>query len=341
MKNFILTALIIFFISSVLFAEKTNEVSLRYSYKDNLIRVVLDSDEHSIKNANSVATLSNIKIEFSERFELKKPKDFMFEILKKDRFLIINLKEIDDVKVYKLSSPARIVIDLKSAPKTLMANPQQALQKGQGVTAQQLGQKSQQETGQTPEKINKIKTVVIDAGHGGYDYGLLLQDSKEKDIALNLAKDLNGVLAKKGYKVFITRRADQSLSINDRINFANDKKPELFIGIHLSSSSKFVIYTSVINDLNTDVALKLYSLSSRQNRYIEKSRTISKSIGGFLKSEFKADILFREMPVPLLNSMDSLALAIECPLVKFYSYDQKMRERVAIAILKGITSYEQ
>ena len=96
-----------------LFAAEKKEVSLRYSQHDNIMRIVLESDDNFIKNANIIATLSGIKIEFPAIFELKKQKDFIFDTSSRDRFLSITLKNVEDVKSYKLASPATIVIDLK------------------------------------------------------------------------------------------------------------------------------------------------------------------------------------------------------------------------------------
>jgi N-acetylmuramoyl-L-alanine amidase len=71
------------------------------------------------------------------------------------------------------------------------------------------GQKQGQE--QPAEKPAAPKVVFLDAGHGGYDYGIISKNAKEKDLNLLFARDLNAILSKKGYKVFLTRKVDQSL----------------------------------------------------------------------------------------------------------------------------------
>lgn len=317
MKKLILIFIISFLAPVSLFAEEISEVSLRFSHQDNRIRIVLESDEDSIINANTVTTLSAIKIEFPSQFEFKKDKHFIFETLKNNHFLIINLKDIIDVNVYKLAEPARLVFDLKSE------------------------QKDQEEWDQPVEKPDIVKNLVIDAGHGGYDYGIVSKDRKEKDINLILAKDLRTALLKKGKKVFLTRRVDLSASIVERINLSNSKDPDVFISIHSSLTDKFTIYISATEDLNTDVIVRLYSLSSRQNRHIDKSRELSNSIAESIKNELNIDVVQREMPLPILNSMDASAVLIEYPSLKSHSYDKKMRGRIVSSILKGITVYEK
>jgi N-acetylmuramoyl-L-alanine amidase len=316
MKKFILTSLFIFLLAFPLSAEKMTEVSLRFSRLDNKIRIVLESNEIFILNANTVSSLSNITIEFPSRFELIMHKDFIYETLVKDRYLIINPEDIVNIRVFKLYSPARLVLDLETL------------------------QKEQLNTDYPVEKANIADILVIDAGHGGYDYGVVSEDKKEKNVNLEIARELSDVLTKKGRKVFLTRNADQSASIANRIKTSNNKKPDIFISFHSSLSNKFAIYISTIDNLNTDLTLKLYRQSFIQNRHVEKSRELSYSIGDSLISELNLDVVLRKLSLPILNSIDCPAILIEYPSIKFHSYDKEMRVKIINAILRGIESYE-
>ncbi|MBI5641715.1 MAG: N-acetylmuramoyl-L-alanine amidase, partial [Nitrospirae bacterium] len=297
MKKLLLISLMIILSYLPLRAEKASEVMLRTNRQDDIIRIVLESDDDMIKNANTIASLSSVRIEFPAEFELKKQKEFMFDIHKKDRIVTMALKEIINVRTYKLSSPARLVIDLQTAlqPQKEQAKTGQEAQKSpeqksakdpgrqtdpkvrqwstgrSGWTTLSPGPKVQ-EAGQLTEKPSRPKIIMLDAGHGGYDYGIVSKDIREKDMTLNLLKDLGLSLPKKGHKVFFTRKTDQAVSLTERINFANSKKPDVLISIHASSSNSFVIYTSSPDDMNVDATVRLYSLSSRQSRHVEKSR---------------------------------------------------------------------
>lgn len=349
MKKLILIVFISLFLSSALSAEKGREISLRYSSQENSVRIVLESDDDLIKNANVITSLATVNIEFPSPFELKKQSDFIYETSKKEHYLIIKLKDAADIKVYKLTAPARLVIDVKTRQKIQQEPEQQSVQKTQKDAIQQAEPKSQiagtqqkvQEISKAYEKGVKLRVLVIDAGHGGYDYGIISQDIKEKDVNLNLAMNLSSILSKKGLKVFLTHKADQSLSINDRIIFSNSKKPDLFISIHSSLSNKFVIYTSTSKSSNADDYIKIYSLSARQYKHIDKSRAVAKVIGETVKADLKMDVVLKEMPLPILNSMDSPAILIEYPSLKFRSYDQKMRDKLVNSVLNGLLSYEQ
>jgi len=197
------------------------------------------------------------------------------------------------------------------------------------------------QTGQAIEKAHKSMVFVIDPGHGGYEYGIVSQDAKEKDGNLSLSKDLGFALSKKGRKVFLTRKADQSVSIGDRINFSNSKNPDLFISIHASLSDSFAIYVSTADDMNVGDAVTPYSLFSIQSRHIGKSRALSTAIASSLKSEFKRDVYLRELPLPVLYSMNAPAVLVEYPSLHSFASDPMMRARFVNAFLKGIDAYEQ
>jgi N-acetylmuramoyl-L-alanine amidase len=334
MKKLLLICIVGLLAAFPLFAEEKKEVSLRFSQHDNIMRVVLESDDNFIRSSNIIATLSSIKIEFPALFELKKQQDFIFDTSVRDRFLSLTLKNVEDLKSYKLISPARIVIDLKIIQKTSKEQAIQTEKKAEPKQAQKQGKE------QPAEKPVAPKVVFLDAGHGGYDYGIQSKGTKEKDLNLLFARDLNAILSKKGYKVFLTRKTDQSLSIFDRIILINSKKPDIFISLHASSSNAFVVYTATVDEPATEASAKLYSLSARQSRHIEKSRVLAKAIGQALKGEFKGDVFAREMPLPILNSIDSAAVLIEYPSLQLNTYDQKMRDRFVNAILKGVSPHE-
>ena len=86
-------------------------------------------------------------------------------------------------------------------------------------------------------QTGKIKTVVIDAGHGGRDCGAVGLKSKEKDITLKVALK-TGEYIKKAYpdvKVYYTRMKDSSVDLYARANVANRNNADLFISIHCNS----------------------------------------------------------------------------------------------------------
>lgn len=104
-------------------------------------------------------------------------------------------------------------------------------------------------------KSDKIDfTIVIDAGHGGYDPGKVgVNGANEKDINLSISIKLRDMLEKKGINVIMTREKDEALcSTNEtykkstdminRVKIIEDSKADITVSIHqnsfTSSSSK-------------------------------------------------------------------------------------------------------
>jgi N-acetylmuramoyl-L-alanine amidase len=80
----------------------------------------------------------------------------------------------------------------------------------------------------------KIKTIVIDAGHGGKDGTTRGEYSTEKDVALKTALRLGKVIEEnmQDVKVIYTRTTDVFIPLYERIAIANDAKADIFISIH-------------------------------------------------------------------------------------------------------------
>jgi N-acetylmuramoyl-L-alanine amidase len=91
--------------------------------------------------------------------------------------------------------------------------------------------------------VNSIKTIVIDAGHGGKDPGCLGVTHKEKEVALAVALKLGKYIEEnfKDVKVVYTRTTDVFVELEDRAQIANKAKADLFISIHCNAAGKPVI----------------------------------------------------------------------------------------------------
>lgn len=83
----------------------------------------------------------------------------------------------------------------------------------------------------------KLKTIVLDPGHGGHDSGAVGRQSKEKDIALQVALKLGKKIQKEfpGVKVVYTRTTDVYPKLYERPALANRHHADLFISIHCNS----------------------------------------------------------------------------------------------------------
>jgi N-acetylmuramoyl-L-alanine amidase len=67
-----------------------------------------------------------------------------------------------------------------------------------------------------------VKRIVIDAGHGGDQYGAISRSGvSEKDITLDIARRLRQLMAETRFQVLMTRETDESVPLVDRVAFAN------------------------------------------------------------------------------------------------------------------------
>ena len=82
-------------------------------------------------------------------------------------------------------------------------------------------------------------TVVIDAGHGGYDRGGIPgQSVSEKEMTLDVAQRLKKTLAANGYRVVMTRDSDVFIPLGTRVAIANSYANAIFVSIHFNSAKR-------------------------------------------------------------------------------------------------------
>ncbi|UXN08516.1 N-acetylmuramoyl-L-alanine amidase [Bartonella sp. HY328] len=83
---------------------------------------------------------------------------------------------------------------------------------------------------------NNEFTIVIDAGHGGFDTGAIgVSGVEEKNVTLAFAKALKAALDEKNFKVVLTRDDDTFLRLGERVQLARSHSANLFISIHADS----------------------------------------------------------------------------------------------------------
>lgn len=82
-------------------------------------------------------------------------------------------------------------------------------------------------------------TVVIDAGHGGFDRGGVPgQRIAEKDKTLDVALRLQRILLADGYRVVMTRDRDVFVPLGTRVAIANSYRNATFISIHFNCARR-------------------------------------------------------------------------------------------------------
>ena len=152
--------------------------------------------------------------------------------------LVLDIKSIDDFKIFSLRNPFRIVVDVSSVPmmavsktpskkrfKHELAKPGGKVPKGALAKQLALG----------------VKRIVIDPGHGGKDPGAIgyLKCVREKNVTLEISRRLaKKIRHRLGCEAILTRNADIFLSLEERTAIANTKNADLFISIHTNANKR-------------------------------------------------------------------------------------------------------
>jgi N-acetylmuramoyl-L-alanine amidase len=117
----------------------------------------------------------------------------------------------------------------------------------------------------------KFRRVVVDPGHGGHDTGTVGADgTREKDVALAVAKKLRTVLTEQGLEVVLTRETDRFVRLEERARLANVARGDLFISIHCNSLPQRHIRGIETYTLNLASDRYAIRLAARENATSEK-----------------------------------------------------------------------
>jgi N-acetylmuramoyl-L-alanine amidase len=97
--------------------------------------------------------------------------------------------------------------------------------------------------------LGKLKTVVIDPGHGGIEKGAASSYGLEKDFAMDVSRHLKTMVEAKGLRVVMTRTGDEQVPLPQRARIANATRESIFVSIHFNATdsnptaSGFEIYS--------------------------------------------------------------------------------------------------
>lgn len=124
-------------------------------------------------------------------------------------------------------------------------------------------------------KVTKQINVVIDAGHGGADFGVTQDDLSEKQIVEQVITKIKTFSKNKNIVFHFTRSTDKFIPLQDRTDFINTIKPDLVLSLHVNASKN-----------STTSGMEFY-VSKESNSY-EKSNLIAENFQTkFLNSNFK------------------------------------------------------
>lgn len=142
-------------------------------------------------------------------------------------------------------------------------------------------------------------TVVIDAGHGGKDYGaighyLKLQEKNlNLDVSLRLASKIRTAYPE--VNVVLTRSTDIFIPLQERANIVNRNNADLFICIHTNSAESRSAYGAEVYILGTEKMEKNLDVAMRENSVIKLEADYQTTYQGFDPNSIDSYIIFELM----------------------------------------------
>jgi N-acetylmuramoyl-L-alanine amidase len=177
----------------------------------------------------------------------------------------------------------------------------------------------------------KLRTIVIDPGHGGKDLGAALPGGgAEKDATLDFARLLRSELQDKlGARVILTRDADQNVSIQRRAEIANEWGADLFLSIHFDAegsirSGGVRVYTLPASSgpggterlplsLGAEGGAEMHPWESAQSQAAGTSMAVGQAIADALAKNYpQSSISFRTGRLGVLEPVACAAVLLEC-----------------------------
>ena len=191
--------------------------------------------------------------------------------------VVLYINSFDDYKVFALKDPYRIIMDIEGSGK----------KSGGYYATGNNTDRYDYKSGLPEDRVSslsealglKIRTVVIDAGHGGHDPGAIGPSGlKEKEVNLRIAKALKKKLDTEGKqfgitKVYLTRSTDKFIPLEERTGIAKKLGADLFISIHCNAARNrqaYGIETYILSLTNDQRSL---AVAARENATTSISRS--------------------------------------------------------------------
>jgi len=185
-----------------------------------------------------------------------------------------------------------------------------------------------------PRKVERLATIVIDAGHGGEDPGALGRlGSREKDVTLTIAKRLKALVdAEPNMRALLTRDDDFFLPLHMRVEKARKVKADLFVSIHADAFVRPHARGSSV------FALSERRATSEAARWLAKRENEADLIGGVsldVKDRYLAQTLLDLSQTATMDHSLRLGRSVLRELGQVNSLHKARVEQASFAVLKA------
>ena len=193
-------------------------------------------------------------------------------------------------------------------------------------------------TSVSTSSVPSKKTVILDAGHGGYDPGAVgAMGTKEKEVVLAITLKVGEILAKNGVETTYTRISDninwptnQTANLQVRCDISNNVKPDYFVSIHANSyispsASGIETYYSSGNTAGQKLAQAVQEELIKETGRIDRK---VKTAGFYVLNYTDATAILVETSF-LSNPEEEILLGTQ-------GYQDKLAKAIATGILKSL-----
>ncbi|GAB3949409.1 hypothetical protein GCM10028805_25540 [Spirosoma harenae] len=161
---------------------------------------------------------------------------------------------------------------------------------------------------------NQLRTIVLDAGHGGKDPGTHGRYAKEKTINLDLILLLGRKIKVRhpNVRVIYTRTSDHFVELLERGAIANRNRADLFISIHCNASpSSNKVYGTETYTLGLHRTQSNLDVARRENAVILQEKNYQQTYKGFDPNSPLATIMLANFQHAFIASSISFAEKLE------------------------------
>lgn len=194
--------------------------------------------------------------------------------------------------------------------------------------------------------LQNLKTVIIDAGHGGFDGGAVAFDGTvEKDINLNISQTLAKFLKQNGFRVIMTRESDVSTEDTEDSKISSKKKSDLKNRLDLMNDYKDAIFVSIhLNKFTTSSAFGSQVFYSKDDRARFLGEKIQNSIVALIQPENTRVNKQATSSTYLLYNATIPAVLVECGFLSNRQELEKLKtkeyqNKLSFGIYCGILEY--
>jgi len=346
--------IIIFFISNLYSINLKEEIQLK--------KIPI----YTIKNAQYISLKSFLKIINTDNWAKIEDRIFIFTDDTSIKFRIDDKNVIWGSKIFEIKNPPKEIEGEILIPVEDFS---------QIFSGFKIISKKEIEEIKGIKKESKKFVILIDPGHGGHDAGAIGNFGlKEKDVNLDVALRLEKYLKKQlsdysNISIFLTRKEDVFISLEDRVKMAKVLNADIFFSIHTNSSrfnrenaSGFETYYSsnkvemnilpkstdgegIIEETNNDELLSQILNNLNETDIIDESRILAEIVQEKLAERLiTPDRGAKRANFYVLKYTPMVSVLVEIgficnPLIEFNLKDVEVRQAIAETLGKAIVEY--